>query len=258
MKRSPLVVVGVIVALSGCGTTAREEAAPQAAAVRVFSSNGVKAVIDDVKGEIERAIGRSLSIEFSTAASLKARIDKGEPFDVAILTPALLHELANAGHVVGDSRVSLARSGVGIAVGEGAPKADVSTPDALKRTLLDATSVAYTAEGQSRRTIEAAFDRLGIADQMRPKVTLVGPMGGPAAVARGEAELALTLTSEILPIPGVQLLGPLPGDLQDYVTFGAARSAHAQDAGAADALLRELNGPTVTSALESHGMEPVE
>ena len=141
---------------------------------------------------------------------------------------------------------------------EGAPRPDVSTPDALKQTLLNAKSVAFTAEGQSRRTIEATFDRLGIADQMRPKVMLLGPGGGPLAVAKGEAELTMTLTSEILPIPGVQLVGPLPGDLQDYVTFEAARSAHAKDPEAADALLRALVGPVFTSALEPHGMESVE
>jgi molybdate transport system substrate-binding protein len=123
---------------------------------------------------------------------------------------------------------------------------------------LNARSVAFTAEGQSRRTIDAVFDRLGIADQMRPKVMLLGPGGGPLAVAKGEAELTMTLISEILPIPGVQLLGPVPGDLQDYVTFEAARSAHAPDASPAAALRRALVGPVFTSALESHGMESVE
>ncbi len=210
-----------------------------------MSSNGVKAVVDELKPELERAIGHPLSIEFSTATSLKAKIEQGEPFDVAILTPVLLHELAGQGHVVDNSLVNLARSGVGVAAREGAPKADVSTPEALKRTLLSAKSVAFTAEGQSRRTIEAAFEQLGIADAMRPKVMLTGPMGGPAAVAKGEAELAMTLIAEILPVPGVQLLGPLPGDLQNYVSFAAARSAHAKDAEAADALLRQLSGPAV-------------
>jgi molybdate transport system substrate-binding protein len=242
----------LFVVVWGCSAT------PQTDAVRVLSSNGVKAVIDDVRTEIERAIGRPLSIEFSTAASLKTRIEKGEAFDVAILTPALLHELAAEGHVAAASQVNLARSGVGVAAREGASKTDVGSPDALKRTLLEARSIAFTAEGQSRRTIEHAFEQLGIAEAMRPKVILTGPMGGPAAVARGEAELAMTLISEILPVEGVQLLGPLPGDLQSYVSFAAARGAHAHDPEAADALLRELSGPAVTSALERYGMEAVE
>ena len=243
--------------VSGCGS--EPSAAPGAnAPIRVLSSNGVKAVIDDVRPEIERAMGRPLEIEFSTAASLKSRIEKGEAFEATILTPTLLDELVKQGHIAGDSVVNLARSGVGVAVREGAATPDVSTPDALKTTLLNAKSVAFTAEGQSRQTIEEAFNRLGIADAMRPKVMLTGPMGGPAAVAKGEAELAMTLISEILPVPGVQLVGPLPADLQNYVSFAAARSAHAKDPGAADALLRQLSGPTMSAALEEHGMEAVE
>ncbi|HEY6359466.1 MAG TPA: substrate-binding domain-containing protein [Vicinamibacterales bacterium] len=258
MKLPPFAAVGLIVAVSACGTTQPEEASTSATAVRVLSSNGVKGILDDLRPRIESAIGHPLSIEFSTSTALKAKIDGGEPFDVAILVPALLHELASQGHLVGDSHVNIARTGVGVGSREGAPRADVSTPEALKRTLLNAKSVAFTAEGQSRPFIEAAFEKLGIVEAMRPKVMLVGPAGGPIAVAKGEAELVMTLTSEIIPVPGVQLLGPLPGELQQYVSFGAARSAHAKDPEAADALLRELNGPVVTSALESHGMESVE
>jgi molybdate transport system substrate-binding protein len=254
MRLCTVAIVGLL--LAGCASEPAE--APETIAIRVLSSNGVKAVIDDVRPEIERALGRPVEIEFSTAATLKSRIEKGEAFDATILTPALLHELVQQGHVAGDSVVNLARSGVGVAVREGAPKPDVSTPDALKAALLNAKSVAFTAEGQSRRTIEAAFNRLGIADAMRPKVMLTGPMGGPAAVAKGEAELAMTLISEILPVPGVELAGPLPADLQNYVSFAAARSAHAKDPAAADALLRQLSGPTVSATLEAHGMEGVE
>ena len=257
MKPSSFIAIGVAIAMSGCGTT-QEEAAPPVAAVRVFSSNAVKGVLDDLQPQIERAIGRPLSIEFSTSTALKGKIEQGEPFDVAILVPALLDELAKQGHLVAESQVNLARTGVGVGSREGTPKADVSTPDALKRTLLSARSVAFTAEGQSRPTIEAAFEKLAIADAMRPKVMLVGPAGGPVAVANGEADLVMTLMSEIIPVPGVQLLGPLPPELQSYVTIGAARSTHATDPEAANSLLRQLTGSTLTSALEAHGMESVE
>ena len=257
MKRSSLIAIGLAIAISACGTT-QEKAAPPAAAVRVLSSNAVKGLLDDLQPQIERAIGRPLSIEFSTSTALKGKIEQGEPFDVAILVPALLDELAKQGHLVAESQVNLARTGVGVGSREGTPKADVSTPDALKRTLLSARSVAFTAEGQSRPTIEAAFQKLAIADAMRPKVMLVGPAGGPVAVAKGEAELVMTLTSEIIPVPGVQLLGPLPAELQSYVTIGAARSTHAKDPEAADSLLRQLTGSTLTSALDALGMESVE
>jgi molybdate transport system substrate-binding protein len=256
MRVSPVVVAGLLTLVAGCESA--PAAAPEAAAVRVLSSNGVKGVIDDVRPEIERAIGRPLSIEFSTSAALKTKIEQGEAFDVAILTPAIVDELVKEGKIAPGSSVNVARSGVGVGAREGAPRTDVSTPDALKRALLDANKVAFTAEGQSRATIDRTFDRLGIADAMRPKVMLLGPAGGPAAVARGEADLTLTLVSEIIPIPGVQLLGPLPGDLQSYVSFAAGRGANAKDREAADALLRQLSGSVVTSALEAHGMEAVE
>ena len=250
------IVIATLLTVAGCESA--PAAAPEAAAVRVLSSNGVKGIIDDVRPEIERAIGRPLSIEFSTSAALKPKIEQGEAFDVAILTPTMVDDLVNQGKIAAGSTVNIARSGVGVGAREGAPRTDVSTPDALRRALLAANTVAFTAEGQSRTTIDRAFDRLGIADAMRPKVMLLGPAGGPAAVARGEADLTLTLVSEIIPIPGVQLLGPLPGDLQSYVSFAAGRSANAQNREAAEALLRQLSGPVVTSALEAHGMEAVE
>ena len=248
-------IAALLVAAPGC--TSAPEAPPAPAAIRVLSSNGVKAIIEDLQPEIERAIGHALSIEFSTAASLKTKIEAGEAFDVAILTPALIDELIAQGKVAVDSRVDVARAGVGVGVRQGAPPADVSTSDALKSTLLKATSVAFTAEGQSRITIDRAFDRLGIAEAMRRKTLMKGPGEAPAAVAAGEADLVLTLMSEILPVPGLQLLGPLPADVQGYVTFTAGRSSNPKDADAASALLRHLSGPAVAAALRAHGLEAV-
>ena len=254
MKLLCILVAGLLA--FGCGSA--PAAAPEAAAVRVLSSNGVKGIIDDVRPEIERAIGRPLAIEFSTSVGLKGKIEQGAPFDVTILTPAIVDDLVKQGKIAADSPVNVARSGVGVGTREGAPRADVSTPEALKRALLDARKVAFTAEGQSRATIDHAFERLGIAEAMRPKVMLLGPAGGPAAVAKGEADLTLTLVSEILPIAGVQLLGPLPAELQNYVSFAAGRSVDAKEREGADALLQYISGPEFRSALERHGMESVE
>lgn len=251
----PPLVAALLVAAPGC--TAAPEAPQAPTEVRVLSSNGVRSVIEDRQPEIERAIGHTLSIEFSTAASLKKKIEAGEAFDVAVLTPALIDELIAQGKVAVDSRVDFARAGVGVGARQGAPPADVSTSDALKSTLLKARSVAFTAEGQSRLTIDRAFDRLGIAEAMRLKTMLKGPGEAPTAVAAGEAELVLTLMSEILPVPGLQLLGPFPADVQGYVTFTAGRSPNAKDASAATALLRHLSGPDVAAALKAHGLEAV-
>jgi molybdate transport system substrate-binding protein len=256
MKLFSIVGAGLLALVAACETA--PAAAPEAGAVRVLSSNGVRAILDEVRPQIEGAIGRPLTLEFSTSAALKTKIEQGAPFDVAILTPAIVADLVKQGKIAGDSPVNVARTGVGVGAREGAPRVDISTPDALKRALLDANRVAFTAEGQSRATIDRAFDRLGIAEAMRPKVLLLGPAGGPVAVAKGEADLTLTLVSEILHIPGVQLLGPLPAELQNYVSFAAARAADTKEREGADALLRYVSGPEVGSALERHGLEPVE
>ena len=248
-----VLVTALVTAAPGCAAPPEAPQAPTA--VRVLSSNGVKSVVVVLQPEIERAIGHPLSIEFSTASSLKTKIETGEAFDVAILTPALVDDLIAQGKVAADSRADFARAGVGGGIGEGAPAADVSTPDALKTTLLNATSVVFTADGQSRTTIDRAFEQLGIAEAMRPKTILKGPGEAPEVVAAGEAELVLTLVSEILPVPGIRLLGPLPADLQAYVSFTAGRSIEATDPEAADALLDYLSGPAMAAALDAHGLE---
>jgi molybdate transport system substrate-binding protein len=231
-------------------------AQPAAPPLRVLSSNGVRAVVESLVPDLEAAIGRKLNIEFSTAASLKERIANGEPFDVAILTPTLIDALVAEQKIVAASRQNFARAGVGVGVRAGAAKPDVSTLDGLKRMLLAAKSVTFTADGQSRLTIDRAFERLGIVADMRAKTLLKGPGEPPHAVAAGEAEVVLTLVSEILPVAGVQLVGPLPPEVQSYVSFTAGRSASTRDAAGADALLRYLASPKALTELGAHGMEP--
>ena len=250
MKHSLLLVA--LLAGFGCQSNA---APPAATAVRVLSSNGVKSAVEDLKPELERAIGRPISIEFSTAAALKTKIEGGEPFDVAILTPLQLDDLITQGKVAAESRSSVGRVGVGVGVRDSAPQADVSTPEALKQTLLNAKSIAFTADGASRATIDKAFASLGITSVMTPKFVLKGPGEAPAAVAAGEAELVMTLASEIAPVPGLQLLGSLPREVQGYVTFVAGRSASAKNADGANALLRQLAEPSIRAALRGHLVE---
>jgi molybdate transport system substrate-binding protein len=215
----------------------------------------VRAAIEAVQPQIEAAIGVRLSAEFSTATALKRQIDGGEPYDVAILTPALVDDLVTQGKAVADSRADLARVGVGVGAREGAPRSDVSTPEALRRTLLNARVVAYTAEGQSRTTVDKGLARLGIAEAVAAKSMLTGPGEGPGAVAAGKADLVMTLISEIL-IPGVQLLGPFPAEMQNYIVFTAVRSPSAKNVDGANALLRYLAGPEAAGALRAHALEP--
>jgi molybdate transport system substrate-binding protein len=245
-----------VLLLLGLATACAHNEPPEP--VRILSSNGVKAVVEALQPQIEGTIGRPLAIEFSTATGLKERIEKGAAFDVAILTPAIIQDLASQRRIVAESQANIARTGVGIGARDGAPRADVTTAEALKTLLLNAKSVAFTEAGQSRSIIDATYKRLGIEDAMKAKTILKGPGESPEAVARGEAELVLTLVSEIVPVRGIQLLGPLPAELQGYVSFAGGRSVMARDVAAADAVLRYLSGPAAEPALKANGMEAVD
>lgn len=234
------------------------EAAAQAAKIRVLSSNGVRAVMDEVLPKGERAIGRALSIEFGTTASIKQRIEAGETFDVVIVTFEAMDDLIKAGKIASASRANLASSGIGVGIRRGAPKPDVRTSEALKRTLTNAKSLTYAADGASRPPIEKMLERMGIAESMKPKTVLTqGSARGLADVAAGQGELAMTLISEILPVDGIDLAGPLPAEFQSYVRFAAGISAKAVNAEAGKALIQFLAGPTVAPVFKAKGMDPV-
>ena len=249
-----LAIAALLLTTGACAGV--QEPVPESTPLRLLSSNGVRAAIEAVQPQMEMATGLRLSAEFSTAAALKREIDAGAPFDVAILTPALVDDLVAQGRAVAESRSDLARVGVGVGAREGAPRSDVSTPEALKRTLLDAKVVAYTAEGQSRATVNKALAQLGITAEVDAKSMLTGPGEGPGAVAAGKADLVMTLISEIL-IPGVQLLGPFPPEMQNYIVFTAVRSPNAQNVEGANTLLHYLMGPEVADAMKTHALEPI-
>lgn len=233
-------------------------AAPAAppAPLRVFSSNGVRALLDGATADLERAAGRPIAFDFTTAAALRRRIDGGDVPDVAVLTTPLIAALTAQGRLAAGSARDLARVGVGVAVRAGAPTPAIDTPEAFKALLLGARSIAFTAEGQSRATIDAAFARLDVVAAMQPKTQLLGPGEAAGAVARGEAEVVLTLVSELVDVPGVQLLGPLPPALQTYVTFTAARGASAADPAAADRLIAAMAESATAARLGRLGLEP--
>jgi molybdate transport system substrate-binding protein len=233
------------------------QSAPTAppAPLRVFSSNGVRALLDDARADLERAAGRPIAFDFTTAAALRRRIDGGDVPDVAVLTTPLIAELTTQGRLAAGSARDLARVGVGAAVRAGAPTPPIDTPEAFKALLLGAGSIAFTAEGQSRAAIDAAFARLGIVAAMQPKTQLLGPGEAPGAVARGDAEVVLTLVSELIGVPGLHVLGPLPAALQTYVTFTAARGANAADPAAVDRLIAAMAESANAARLARLGLE---
>ena len=249
---------GRLLALLGLLTVAacRPAADSAAPSLRVFSSNGVRALLEDLQPELERAADRPVAVEFSTAAALRRRIEAGDIPDVAVLTSAMVDELATHGKLAADSRRGVARVGVGVGVRSDAPDADVSTPDGLKALLEQAQSVTFTAEGQSRAAIDRAFERLGLVEAMRAKTILKGPGEAPGLVASGGAEVVLTLVSEMVEVPGLKVLGPFPAGLQQEVTFTAARGHDRRDAAAADRLVQAMSGPTAATRLAGHGLMP--
>lgn len=226
--------------------------------VRVLCSNGMRAAVEEVLPQAEKSTGRKVAVHFSSSASLKSRIDSGESFDVVILTTDLIDDIAKQGRVVQGSGATLARAGIGVGIRAGTPKPDISTPAAMKQALLQVKSVTYTKNGASRSHIEQMYERLGIVKEMAPKVILQEMPGrAERVVGEGGADMVITLVSEILPTPGVQLVGPLPGELQAYISFAGAIGSKANDPAAAKTLLQFLSGPAVASAYRAKGMEPV-
>ncbi len=229
----------------------------QTPVLRVLAGNGVKYVLNDVRAEAERAVGRPMSIDYSTSVTLKKRIEAGEPFDVTIIATDSIADLTKQGKTASGGQ-GVARAGVGLGARAGTPKVNIATPDAFKQAMLKAKSVALTVDGASRSTTEKAFERMGIMDAMRPKIKMYPAGRAPEGVANGEAEYILTLISEIAPVKGLQFMGPLPSGFQQYTTMAAAVSTNSKNSAAAKALLEFLKGPATTQAIKKNGMERAE
>jgi molybdate transport system substrate-binding protein len=230
--------------------------AAQNTPVHVLASNGVKAVVEDLRKQAEQSIKRPLAIEYDTSSVVKKRIEDGAAFDVAILTSDVIDDLAKAAKIDPGTRMEIARCGIGVGVRAGAAKPDIKTSDALKKTLLASKSITYAQNGASRTYILQMFDKFGIADAMKAKTVLEqGSERSNARVADGSAEMILTLVSEILPAPGVQLVGPLPNDVQHYVDFAVGTSKNSKNTEAGKALMKFFASPAVAPTLKAKGME---
>jgi len=224
--------------------------------VRVLCSNGIRAALEESLPQAEKAVGHKIAVQFSSSASLKQRIDGGETFDVVILTPDLIDDLIKQGKVTSGSMVNLARAGIGVGIRNGTPKPDISSEAAMKQTLLQVKSVTYTKNGASRSYIEKMYEKLGITKEMAPKIILQEMPGrAERVVGEGGADMVITLVSEILPTPGVQVVGPLPGALQNYISFSGGVGSKTADAGASKALLKFLSSAELAPVYKAKGME---
>ena len=231
--------------------------AARAAEIKVLTAGAMRSVVDALLPEFEKQTGHKVTLDNGTAGGLAKRIEGGEVFDLAIITPAVIDDLAKQGRIAG-ARIDLAKVGMGVAVKEGAAVPDIKTVEAFKRTLIEAKSVAYIdpkAGGSSGIYFDKLIDRLGIGEQVRAKAKL--KQGGYVAemVASGEAELAVHQISEIVPVKGIKLVGPLPAEAQNTTTYAAGLGASAKEAAAAKALMDYLAGPASASVLQAKGME---
>jgi molybdate transport system substrate-binding protein len=229
-----------------------------AQAIHIIASNGMKAVIDELKPAAEKAIGKPIEIEFGSTTMLKPKLDSGEGYDVAIVTSEVIDELVKAGKIAPGTRVNLSRCGVGVGVRAGAAKPDIKTGEAMKHALLNVKAVSYAQDGASRTTVEKMFAKMGIAEQMKTKTVLEqGSVRSAGRVVSGDADFVLTLVSEILPIKGIELLGPLPSEYQGYISFSAGVATKSANPGPAASFVKSLVAPANAATYKAKGMEPL-
>jgi len=242
----------ILFALSGLPTPVHAER------ITVLSSNGLRAVIQELAPQFEKATGHQVAISFSVAAELKKRIDGGEPFDLAILTPPLMDDLIKRGTVVATSRTALARTGMAIAVRRGAAKPDMRSVEALKASLVASPSIAFAKEGAGGVFFTALVERLGLAPTLTPKFkTFTTGDDVREAVARGEAAIGVMPLSEILPAPALEVAGLFPSAVQDYAVMVAGVSQRSTRAATVRAFIEFLMSPGATTVVKNKGMERV-
>jgi len=233
-----------------------QEAAAQSAELRVLSSDGMKPAVEALLPQIEHLVGHRLATQFDASKRLSQKIQSGEGFDVAILTSNIMDDLIKQGKIAAGTRAEIARCGIGVGIRAGARKPDISTPERLKQTLLNAKSITFDHDGASAVHINKMLARLGIAEDVRSKLILEQEPGRPQMnVAEGKAELVITLIPEIPAFQGVELAGPLPADLQSYVAFAAGIATNTRNAEAAKAVIKFLTAPAAESTLKAKGME---
>jgi molybdate transport system substrate-binding protein len=223
----------------------------------VRCTNGIKEAMLELVPAFERAQGAKVAVSYGSTKAIADEINGGAGADLAILTAEAIDGLVQNGKVRAGSRVDLARSGIGVAVRKGAPRPDISTPEAFKRALLAARKVAYSRMGVSGIYFaNTIVPRLGIAEEMKSRSVIPEP-GTPVGtlVANGQAEIALQQISELMPVAGVDIVGPLPGDLQKMTVFSAGLCMVAKSPDAARALAAYLAAPAAAPVFKKHGLE---
>jgi molybdate transport system substrate-binding protein len=248
MKRLTQAIVGVALMVSLVGTAS-------AAELKIFGSRVTRMVLGDVGPGFEQATGNQLTVVTDVAAVMKRRIEQGEPFDLAVLVDFQADELIREGRLVPGSRADVMKAGIGVAVKRGAEKPDISTVAAFKQTLLSAKSITYLKEGASTRHLVKVLAELGIADALRSKTIMPATESVSEMVASGEAEIGIIVIPNILSVPGAELVGPLPEEIQSWITFTAAVSQDSAKQSAAREVIKLMQSPAGVQAIRKNGME---
>jgi molybdate transport system substrate-binding protein len=224
------------------------------AELKIFGSRVTKMVVDDIGSQFEKATGNKLVVVTDVTANMKRRIEAGEAFDLAVLVNFQTDEMIKAGKLVADTRADLMKAGIGIAVKRGTPLPDISTVEALKRTLLAAKSIAYLKEGGSTRHVNLVLAQLGLTEALAAKTVKPDTERVSELVASGDVELGIVVIPNILSVPGAQLVGPIPDDIQGYTVFTAAVSAASPNQQAARDLIAFLKSPVGVQSIKAKGM----
>jgi molybdate transport system substrate-binding protein len=228
----------------------------QAAELKVIAGGSMTALLNELAPPFEKTTGHKLSIHFDSTPNIVARVNAGTPFDVVVVPVDVFKDAGAKVRFAPGPTIDIARVGYGVAIRAGAPKPDISTPDALKKTLLAAQSIASVPASAAGAYVTKVFERLGIADEMKTKTKAqAGPPQIAPAVARGEAELGVFLTN-VLIAPGVELVGAFPAELQQELVFTSAVAADTREADAAKAFIDYLKSPAATATIKAGGMTP--
>ncbi|MFY9957863.1 molybdate ABC transporter substrate-binding protein [Bradyrhizobium sp.] len=228
----------------------------QASELKLIAGGSLAGLFNELGPQFEKASGHTLSIHFDSTPNIIARVNSGAAFDVAVVPVDVFNDAAAKGRFAPGPTINIARVGYGVIVRAGAPKPDISTPDAFKKALLDAKSIASVSASAAGAYIAKVYERLGIGEDMKAKTMVQsGPTAIAPAVAKGEAELGIFLTN-VFNTAGVELVGPFPADLQQELLFASAIAADARETDAAKALVDYLRTPAAIAAIRAAGMTP--
>ncbi len=225
--------------------------------LRVLSGNGPRAAVRELCSQFARATGNAVDVQLDVNPEVVRRGKAGEAFDVAVGNPSTIEQLIASGHVVADSYVDIGTAGLAVGVRAGADKPDLASIDGFKRALMAANAVAFPAHGASGLYFVGLVDRMGIKREMQGKLKPMTAEDCVEVVARGEADMVVVVAPRIADVPGVEVVGPIPEELQTKIGFAAGLSTSAKQPETAKALIRFLTAPAAAATLRAKGVEPI-